>query len=329
MRKLTATVGILTSQDLPRLRRLLNIVFDLKALQQLGSDLTIKNVFVNCNTLDEGYLDQALHMVTSEYDVDFIVSSSNGRPGLGKNSSLEVFNRYDTDYLILLDGDDYLYGTALSLLGRALHNNPRLDVLGLQTNDIIDTYAYQGFKGFVLDGMTNEAGVGPLHVCSWGNVQQNFWSLPSHFAKANRHAMLGNNTTPDRIVVYSHRASELLRCSTELEVYEDYVLSIQAQAMHVSGVLNYANISNSYVYIYDKSATTSTCKKYLQKYGGWSFHDEQFKKEIAQYDEVLGDFHAAEVPYIYLPNPYATEEEGMKYKEEWIRSTYNTGRSNK
>ena len=45
-----------------------------------------------------------------DIDVEIIETESNGRPGKGHNSVINIFkNRIQYDSMLLLDGDDFLY----------------------------------------------------------------------------------------------------------------------------------------------------------------------------------------------------------------------------
>lgn len=86
-------VGILTNRDIDKLKRCLN---------SCGSH----EKFVVCNTLDKAYEAEARELVTS-YQVPFFSTESNGTPGKGKNSLLDIFYDTEREYLIPIDGDDY------------------------------------------------------------------------------------------------------------------------------------------------------------------------------------------------------------------------------
>lgn len=102
-------VGILTNRDIDKLKR---------CLDSCGSHEKI----VVCNTLDKAYEVEARELATS-YRVPFFSTESNGTPGKGKNSLLDIF--YDTgyDYLIPIDGDDYYSDGAIDRIKELVRNH--------------------------------------------------------------------------------------------------------------------------------------------------------------------------------------------------------------
>lgn len=285
-------VCALTSSDGYRLHRLIHSV-----KENIGHKIEWQGL-VLCNTLSKSYPDQARTIAEFE-EWDFYQTASNGMPGKGKNSALYTFNKYytDFDYLLLLDGDDFLYREALSQIERVI-TQTRCDVLGLQTNDILDRVVYDGVAKVNLTDLQN-----PVYLYSWFSQQPNIYSMPEQYHRVVRTSKLGSHSTPDRIILFSHMAASLLKCSEELPVYEDYILSLNAQAEYLKGHLKYFNTSSNCIYMYDKTGETSTCKEYNKKVNGdWSTHDDLFRQEVSSLEPVLKDFHASEVPFIFIPN---------------------------
>lgn len=318
---------VLTSHREDKARRL---VRSLKA--QAPHDFQV-DIWVVCNTLDESYPEKAMKMATREGCM-YARTESNGKPGKGKNSALNLFRaQYNAgkayDYLLLLDGDDFLYPHALAVLSRALYVS-RADIVGLQTNDILDT------RKFKMSGVTLQRADGvPVHLYSWFNEQPNLYARADQFNKARRDRNpLGVHSTPDRVILMSAlavlsrngRGEYALQCSEELPVYEDYLLSLSAQAamLRPGSQLRYVNLSNSYVYVYDKTGDSSTCKEYEKECkGDWGLHQDLFEQEIDNMGLRLyvENFHPAEVPFVYVPGLGGIETvdalgDGVSYKVE-------------
>jgi hypothetical protein len=287
-------VCALTSSDPLRLNRLIQSVKN-----QRASDFEVTGIVV-CNTKSETY-PMVAKSIAEEHHWAFYQTESNGKPGKGKNSALDVFNTYyaDYDYLLLMDGDDFLYEMALQQIQRIVERT-HCDVLGLQTNDVLDFKLYPDTMR--LDVPYKDR---IMYLYSWFDKQYNIYGLPDQYGKVDRvNNRLGKHSTPDRIVLFSHAAAKTLRCSEELPVYEDYVLSLHAQAEYIQGRLKYVNSSSTFIYIYDKTGETSTCKQYDKDVkGDWGAHEQVFLNDIAPLDPILGDFHAAEVPFIFVPMP--------------------------
>ena len=95
------------------------------------------DVIIVVNSLNSDYYSDVCKEF-SDYDVEIVETESNGKPGKGHNSLFSVFyERYDYDYMISLDGDDFLYPYALHQLEKCLKMKDKLDVICLHGNDTI------------------------------------------------------------------------------------------------------------------------------------------------------------------------------------------------
>ena len=66
-----------------------------------------------------------------KYNIEIIETESNGKPGKGHNSVIDYFkNNPEYDYLIPIDGDDFLYPNALKQIYKILFYNPTIVVGG-------------------------------------------------------------------------------------------------------------------------------------------------------------------------------------------------------
>jgi cellulose synthase/poly-beta-1,6-N-acetylglucosamine synthase-like glycosyltransferase len=115
-------VAILTSRDVEKLKRCIESV-----LPQTS------DVIVVCNTLDFSFVEQA-RVVAEAYNLEFLVTESNGTPAKGKNSVLEIFRSRSHDYYMQVDADDYLTPDALSKIATIVQQNTDVDVIGLTNN---------------------------------------------------------------------------------------------------------------------------------------------------------------------------------------------------
>ena len=67
----------------------------------------------------------------SKYNIEIVETETNGKPGKGHNSVIHYFkNNPQYDYLIPIDGDDFLYPRALQQLSKILIYNPVIIVGG-------------------------------------------------------------------------------------------------------------------------------------------------------------------------------------------------------
>lgn len=299
-------VTALTNRDLARLDRLL-----CSLTKQAPHDWDLE-IQVVCNTLDLDYPKEARELATA-YGVTFVQTPSNGKPGKGKNSCLTQFRHSKADYLLLMDGDDFLYPSALrALYYTVFHNRP--DVLGFQTNDILDTAQLEGCKGVPIPAAPG------VHLYSWFDAQFNLYQ-ERFFHRVDRTKKLGEHTTPDRILLISKKAVPYLYCSEELPVFEDYLLSMTALKGHAQGRFVYMQTCTSGIYIYDKTQESSTCKDYLKvNNGDWSRHDELFRKEMEDIEPHLPLIHQRDLPFLFISPSLAPTN--PNYKLEFFNNHY-------
>jgi hypothetical protein len=249
---------------------------------------------VMVNSTNPDYFAEA-KSVADRYGWMCIGSESNGRPGKGKNACLSFFHNYDHgyDYMLLIDGDDILYPTAFGQLVKLCKFNP--DVVGLQTNDIIERVYREEARRVQL---THNS-----WLYSWFDEQQN-WHEKYADLSSYSEKLLGQVITPDRIILISKKAAGLLQCSEKLPVYEDLVMSLYARYYSKMEQITYINTSDTYIYVYDKTNDSSVCKEYDRNHNGdWSAYDAVFRDEIKDIDQVIQNTHAKDVTFIQCAKP--------------------------
>lgn len=229
------------------------------------------------------------------YPYEIIETESNGKPGKGKNSVIQLFReREEYDYLVMIDGDDCLYPCAFEQFGVMLSQKP--DIIGLQTNDAVDRVERDNLRVKVGE---------KTWLYSWFDRMENWHADKNFIDSTKRDRDLGRQTTPDRIILISRRVLQFdFRCSERLPVYEDYVLSLHAQYLYLRYGLRYFQTSTTYVYLYDKTNDTSTCKLFDKEHNGdWGAYDSVFREDIAWMEPVLKDFHCKDVPFLRIAKP--------------------------
>ena len=75
------------------------------------------HLFIIVNTLDSTYYEKVVTLCESlnlnKFIKKIIQTKSNGKPGMGHNSVIKSFCKNDYNYLLMIDGDDFLYPYAL------------------------------------------------------------------------------------------------------------------------------------------------------------------------------------------------------------------------
>ena len=125
-------VCLLTSNNIDYLKLSLDCVLK----QTKFSDFHI-NIVVN--TLNENYYNDVINNfknITS-YNLKIIRTESNGKPGKGHNSIINIFkNNYKYKKLIMLDGDDFLYPDSIYKIDK-LYSKNNYDVITLCGNTFL------------------------------------------------------------------------------------------------------------------------------------------------------------------------------------------------
>ena len=144
-------VGILCSSNIPLLRESLNSVIN----QQNFDDY---HIFIIVNTLNEVfYQDVIREFGYNKHDKlkKIIRTESNGFPGKGHNSVLDIFYKnYKYDYLIKLDGDDFLFPTAIERINN-VQVTENSDVISLLGNCSVINTGFNYSKEYKRDPDTN------------------------------------------------------------------------------------------------------------------------------------------------------------------------------
>jgi len=96
-----------------------------------------RNTTVVINTLDKEYEKSVQAWCFSE-QINCVATESNGRPGKGKNAVLDHFLDSDYDYMVQIDGDDFLQPHGVNLYTWVAHNDAPD---GIQ---IVHSYFYDG-----------------------------------------------------------------------------------------------------------------------------------------------------------------------------------------
>ena len=118
--------------------KLLKLVYEC-IVNQKNHNLNYTIIIV-VNTLDETYYSEVCQEF-KDINIEIIETKSNGKPGMGHNSLFEIFyEKKQFDYLISLDGDDFLYPYGLHQLSKCFNINTNLDCVCLYGNDTIRDY---------------------------------------------------------------------------------------------------------------------------------------------------------------------------------------------
>ena len=132
-------ITLLSSSD----EKLLKLVYN-TVLNQKNHNLDYTIIIV-VNSLNKDYYNDVCKEFET-YNIEIIETQSNGKPGMGHNSLFEIFHhKSEFDYLISIDGDDFLYPYALHQLSKCFttnennenNENNEIDCVCIYGNDTI------------------------------------------------------------------------------------------------------------------------------------------------------------------------------------------------
>ena len=213
-------VAVLTSRDVEKLKRCIESV-----LPQTS------DVVVVCNTLDFSFVEQA-RVVAAAYNLEFLVTESNGTPARGKNSVLEIFRSRSHDYYMQVDADDYLAPGALSKIAAIVQENPSVDVIGLtggcMTYNGITTTGREFFESSEIYKFANARGAHGLRLIELGKF-------------------LAANLEQTRMLLYSKKVVNAFNFDETFIGSEDVVA---AYKLYYNPDIEFI-LTNEHLYVYD------------------------------------------------------------------------------
>lgn len=295
-------IVLLTSADENRLLRLYTTISS-----QINYPFTF-DVMIVVNSLN----DQYINLVKDKFkgiNINIVETRSNGKCGVGKNSVLNYFRNLANnpyDYLLTLDGDDFLYPTAFMQLNKLLSKKP--DIIGIQSSDIIrreDNKPAGPFYHVLKDN---------IFLQSWNDEEIN---LSKQFPK-NINKKVSEQFPPDRTLFLSKNLllnEKDLFFPEEIKIFEDYVFCVRLYEKMREKDYSYIVTNNSYIYIYDKINDAAITKSYKNPNEIIDKVNEYFIELMKPMKNKKYDINFAELPFFALGKPGSI---GPKEKIEYI-----------
>ena len=262
-------VGILCSSNV----RLLKESF-LSVINQNGFD--DYEIMIIVNTLNEEfYQDVMYEFGKNNYKKlrKIIRTESNGSPGKGHNSVLNIFYKdYRYDNLIMLDGDDFLFPNAIQRINN-IRTAENSDVISLYGNTKIVTNNANYHKLKNLNNSSN----GTYNLQFYYNVDEckNITSLTNEF----------NTTlaTPGRLIYINRKLlSKYIQLYDErMYIYDDFMTTVLLYKEDKNPQLNITHLSDSYIYLYNAVNEDSVSYKYTDE-TNYAKNDNKYKRDLIQ-----------------------------------------------
>jgi FkbM family methyltransferase len=213
------------------------------------------DICIIINTLNESFYVDAFKYFQDK-PVQFLRSESNGCPGKGHNSVIQNCKNYqnDYDYFLNIDGDDFLYPTALERLSKYLEYSP--DALFLCFHDQIFTKLHE--KNSNVPRINYDNGLLMYNITSSCSVQ---WFKDKGVNPFENN--INSLNTPGRIILLGKNAlNEQLKYDEDVSLYDDYITFMQLFELHVLRKLKVFGIFDSEIYLYNRLNDESATEKY-------------------------------------------------------------------
>jgi len=191
------------------------------------------DVSIIVNSTKGYYASDVIKLVREEGElIEVVETPSNGKPGKGKNEAIKYLKTKKADYYMLLDGDDFLYPTALALLMPLMVEG--WDLINGQSLDIWEN-----------DKIVN----------SWGNNQPNNAITVNRDITHSKCIDLWTTFSIDRIFCMSREfiMNHYPKMEEDMDIHEDFVFTIRVAKMQELGLIKYCMVNSSYIYGCDRS----------------------------------------------------------------------------
>ncbi|WP_287009381.1 glycosyltransferase family A protein [Alteromonas sp.] len=224
-------VAILTNGKPEKLKR---------CLESVNSNLSPHERIVVINTTDADYSSLA-SQISFDHGFPVTKTKSNGTPGKGKNSVLRYFLASDADYLLQIDGDDYISETCIARLHEEIENN-KFDVACLT-------------KGYALSPVNRKIAVDDIqslpkiikYAMSWSPDNIQYFLQNKEFVRSKTL----DGCSFNRFMLLNRDIAKNYKFNEEMDVAEDlsYFLRIRKNADVV--IHEIAASEQDFLYMYD------------------------------------------------------------------------------
>jgi hypothetical protein len=223
------------------------------------------DIFIVINTLNENFYKEVINFYKENKHPKLkkiIRSESNGKPGKGHNSLLDIFKvELDYEYLLILDGDDFYYPCALERIN-FLNEHYNFDSLFLVGNSKIFKNKEEEHEKNTNECSTNE--YYNLNTKYTISKYENIGGIGKDF----------NNiiATPFRLISTNRKILERYNklFDENMKLYDDYyqyllIYKLLEENNFVSKDIKIKLINDSYIYLYNKFNECSLSNSYNLK----------------------------------------------------------------
>ena len=284
---------ILTSSN----EKLLKIAYDC-AVNQSNHNLNYTIVIV-VNSLDTTYYNTVCNAF-KDINVEIVETLSNGKPGMGHNSIINLFkNRIQYNYLLLLDGDDFLYPSALEQVTKCFKKEPVLDMLVLKSTDKLK-YSDINENDFFDINLNNN-----FIITSKTYVEYKLY--PWNKAHMNLSNFYDNSLcTPFRLFLLSRNFLNYYQCElfhNECKLFDDYLTFLYFIRASANKNLKSFIIPGKYIYLYN-SINLNSVTHNTEENNDIEFYNK-LKLEFSDCLNILNNkWDITQLPTLYISHKY-------------------------
>lgn len=246
-------VAILTSNDIYLAKRAYNSII----LQYPTSNsYIIPVIYLIVNSINKQYIFDILEEFKDCQNIKIIETKSNGKPGKGHNSCIQLFkDNTEYDYLTILDGDDMFYPCAFQIY-EAYIKEIAPDILHLMCNDKIRVKC----KKDILDWDLS------YNFKMTSNFTNNnaLWYKYEKILKNPFEMNILDASTPSRIILFSRNIfnSKIeIRYSEKLSIFDDMIAFLNMfEAFKTNQDIKIIGTGNPNIYCYNMLNDNSVSK---------------------------------------------------------------------
>ena len=267
------------------------------------------------NSTDDLYVAKAYEWCREE-GVDVTITESNGKPGKGKNSVLDHFLKSDNQYMVQIDGDDFLQPHGVNLYNWLAKNDPPDGVQLVWGNFWSDhpnpdeLYGMQpwhkAYLEWVKDTFSLDKRGHYYHMYEKREeLFKTFKEIDKHSWKWNYPDAIAPTECP-RLIFYSRKLAESVTFREDLLIGEDSLVNYQVRDMAWKKEINLKKILDSREKTYCYDLNNSGIVKQSERGANyeWMKPFHAAVEEASKDWTVTEQFHLTEVKHNIEKVPY-------------------------
>ena len=274
------------------------------------------------NSLDTQYYQEVCNEF-KDITVEIIETESNGKPGKGHNSLFEIFHKKkEYDYLISVDGDDFLYPYALYQLEKCFSIDKNVDIVCIYGNDTIRDYnsPYDSSDIYLQNHFYLRMGY---------NLPKKFYDSDLLTNPLRSDILNDGVQTIIRFIMCSRNfinsnKNTLLYCEN-CNILDDYRFYLQFIDNVLIKNLNGFIINSDHIYLYNNINHNSISRTQNNKFGDDYRIIKEYINEFKHFEDIIGTNWNLENIKYYELSPVFDEQLEIVCNEN---GTYNINKDN-